>query len=236
MYVMRKFLVIIPLLTFASLFLFTKGAMAINYELVPPSGQLTRGQAVKFTLNIDTQSTPLTTAVIGLEYDPQYLQYNGVDVGSTFSSVTGQASGNNRVILTGTNATAYNGTGVFAYANFTLIATSAGETQLCALWNPDTNPTPTFTPIPCSAELPCTPTPTPPVGCIEGPSCTSTDLSRCGTGGMCYGGVCRCTVPTSPPVPTRLPRTGNMPTSSVALGIGFVISSIAFYLAKKFIG
>ena len=55
--------------------------------------------------------------------------------------------------MTGSSTAAYSGSGTFAYVTFNLIATSAGSTQLCALFNPTTS-TPTPVPQATAAPIP----------------------------------------------------------------------------------
>ena len=123
--------------------LFFQPILAVQYSLVAPSDTLTRGETYKFTINIDTGSNTVETAQIGMTYDSTYLQYVSTTPGVTMTSVSTAQSETNRLILTGTNTDGFSGSGVFAYVEFKLIATSAGSTELCTLWTPTATTTPT---------------------------------------------------------------------------------------------
>lgn len=132
-------------------------AQAVKFDLIAPSGQLTRGQDVQFTINIDTQGASITSQQIGFTYDTQYLSYVSVNPGTTMTSVTTSDQGGGRLLLTGTNNAGFTGTGSFVIITLNLIATSPGSTELCALWSPQ--PTPTTAPLVTSPPLPTTPPP-----------------------------------------------------------------------------
>lgn len=123
---------------------------ALTFDLIAPTEQLTRGQDVKFTLNVNTEGKSLTTAPIGMTYDTQYLEYVSTAPGDSFTTVAADVQAGGKLILTGSSTAAYSGSGAFAYVTFKLIATSAGSTELCTLYNPLTTPTPgpTSTPVP----------------------------------------------------------------------------------------
>ncbi len=59
----------------ALLFAFSKQTFAATFDLIAPSGTLTRGQDVVFTINLDSQGASITSIQTGLTYDTQYLQY-----------------------------------------------------------------------------------------------------------------------------------------------------------------
>lgn len=124
---------------------YTSSAFALTFDLVAPSGELIRGQDVKFTVNVDTEGKSLSSTSIGMTYETQYLEYVSVTPGDTFTTVSADVQGDGKLIITGTSTTPYSGSGVFAYVTFKLIATGAGSTELCALYNPQT---PTATPVP----------------------------------------------------------------------------------------
>lgn len=128
---------------FFSYFFLVKNSFALTFDLIPPSEQLQRGQEVRFTINIDTQSKSYSSVEIGMTYDTQYLEFISVTPGDTFSTVSSQMAGDGKMIIKGTNNTPYSGSGVFAYVTFKLIASSPGSTELCALFNPEITPTPT---------------------------------------------------------------------------------------------
>lgn len=130
------------LLVFFSLgFCWPKPAEATQFDLLAPTETLTMGQDVKFTITVDTQSSSLSTIQIGLTYDTQYLQFLNVMPGNTFSTINYTTPETGKVLLTASNPTAFSGSGTFAYVNFKLIAGSPGSTELCALYNPTTQPT-----------------------------------------------------------------------------------------------
>lgn len=150
------------------LFVFTKNSWAVTYDLVAPSGALKRGQEVTFTINIDTGTTTITSAQVGLTYETQYLQYVKTTAGATMTSVSIQDQGGGKLLLTGTNQAGFSGQGVFAMVTFNLIAESVGSTQLCALWAPTPAPTspPVATAAPQPTALPQPTTTPPPTGSI----------------------------------------------------------------------
>ena len=138
----KVFYVIISFLTFLVM---AKTSYAFTFDLIAPTGELVRGQDVKFTINVDTEGKSFTTTRIGMTYDTQYLEYVSVSAGNTFTTVSGDPQGGGKLIINGTSTAGYSGSGTFAYVTFKLIAASAGSTQLCVLFNPET-PTPTTPP------------------------------------------------------------------------------------------
>jgi hypothetical protein len=141
----KKFLIIFLI----ALFLFLpKEALAIRYSLFAPSGTLSRGQIVTFTINIDTQGKTITSAKIGMTYQTQYLEYVNTIAGGTFPNLITEPIGDGKLIFSATSD-GFNGSGVFAQVNFKIIADAPGETQLCVLWQ--VNPTPT-SPQPTSPQ------------------------------------------------------------------------------------
>jgi len=141
---MRK--VFLLVLFFLGIFLLPTKAFALTFDLIPPSGQLERGQEIKFTINIDTEGKSYASTQIGMTYDTQALEYISVSPGDTFATISSQPQDGGKMIITGSSTDGYSGSGVFAYVTFKIIAASAGSTQLCALFNPDTTPTPTIAP------------------------------------------------------------------------------------------
>jgi hypothetical protein len=144
---------------------------AITYDLVAPSGLLKRGQDTAFTININTEGTSVTSTQIGLTYEIAYLKYIGTAAGASMTGgVSVEDLGDGRLLLTGSNAAGFSGTGAFAVITFNLIAESPGSTQLCALWAPTPAPTsrpaPTSTPRPTALPLQPTATP-PPTGSVN---------------------------------------------------------------------
>lgn len=147
-------------------FFATKNVGAVQYSLIAPEGQLTRGQPVTFTINIDTEGQSLTAATIGMTYKSDVLQYVSTTPGNTFPSVTATVedspqningvSTDKAIVFQAQNADGFSGTGTFATVTFNLIATAPGSTQLCVLFNPSSTPTPG----PTSTTAPAVPQPT----------------------------------------------------------------------------
>lgn len=129
---------------------------ALSYDLIAPSGVLTRGQEVQFIINIDSQGATLTTAEVGLSYENQYLEYISTTPGDALDSITATETTANTLLLSGANGTGFSGAGVFAYVTFKIIATAPGTSELCALFVPETTPTPGPTSAPIPTELPKT--------------------------------------------------------------------------------
>lgn len=155
---MKKFITFFVVL-FVFLFFSPTQARALTFDLLAPTGELVRGQDVQFTVNVDTEGSSLASTSIGMTYETQYLEYVSVSPGTTFTTVTADVQGDGQIIFTGTKDGGFSGAGSFAIVTFKLIATESGSTQLCALFNPGTTPTPppnaTATPIPPTA-LPTT--------------------------------------------------------------------------------
>lgn len=122
---------------------------AANFELIPPTGTINRGDTIKFQVNVNTQGESIKNIQIGVSYRTQELQYVGVEAGDTFTTVTATDQPGTGVIINASHPTGYSGSGVFAYVSFKLIATAPGSTQLCSLFEPQT---PTVT-RPASASL-----------------------------------------------------------------------------------
>lgn len=122
-------------------FFFAKNIYALNFDLVAPSGELQRGQEVKFTINIDTEEKSYSSTQIGMTYETQYLEYVSVSPGDAFTTVSTTPAGDGKIIITGSSSSPYSGSGVFAYVTFKIIAAGPGSTQLCALFNPEITPT-----------------------------------------------------------------------------------------------
>lgn len=127
---------------FGALIIFSGNVQALTFDLVPPAGQLQQGQNVQFTVNINTEGKSYATTSIGMTYDATLLQYVSTAPGTTFGTVTTDNQSGGKLVLTGTSAAGFTGSGSFALVTFKIIATSSGSTTLCTLFNPDT-PTPT---------------------------------------------------------------------------------------------
>lgn len=227
-----------------TLFVFVSPSFATKFELIPPSGDLQRGQDITFTINIDTEGTSITTIQSGLTYDSTLLQYVSVTAGAAMSSVVADTTtyGTGKILFTGTHDTGFNGTGVFATVVFTIIAQSSGSTEICTLWLPEATPTPA--PSPTIGPSPTLgPSPTPGPGC--GTICTTN--SQCPLDMPCYiltgqtSGYCRraacpqinnCICP----VPTSLPTTGGEDSKNTGVALASVFLVVAgsiFYLSQK---
>lgn len=158
---MKKILVFIFILA-GYFFLFPKlffsSALAVKYSLAQPGGPYTRGQEIRFTINVDTQGATIKTGTIGMTYETQYLEYVSTTPGAAMTSVSSSQLGGGQLLFSGENSAGFTGQGVFAYVNFKLIAQAPGQTSLCVLWAP--SPSPTVTPGPTSP--PGTPLPTSP--------------------------------------------------------------------------
>jgi hypothetical protein len=156
---MKKILFIIFLVF--GLLIIPGSVSAISFDLIAPTEQLQRNQEVTFTINVDTEGRSLSSIDIGMTYDTQYLQYVSALAGNTFTTISAVDQGSGKLVLTGSSTTPYSGSGVFAYVKFMLIATSAGSTQLCALFSPEVTPTtplvPTSTLGPSSPPGPTSP-------------------------------------------------------------------------------
>lgn len=142
-------------ITFFVFLLLAKNSFAVTFDLIAPDGELTRGQDIKFTINIDTEGKSYTSTSIGMTYDTQYLEYVSVAAGNTFTTVSANPQGTGKLVISGSSTSGYTGAGTFAYVTFKLIAASAGSTELCALYNPET---PTSTPQPSTAAPTALPT------------------------------------------------------------------------------
>jgi hypothetical protein len=145
-----KKLLVITFLFLLSLVFIPSSVLATTFDLIAPSGQLTSGQEIKFTINIDTEGKSLSSTSIGMTYDTVYLQYVSTSTGNTFTTVSSTTQNGGKLIINGSSTSPYSGSGAYAYVTFKLIATQAGSTQLCTLYNP-VESTPTSTPGPTSA-------------------------------------------------------------------------------------
>ena len=150
---------ILPVLILILFFFYTKPVLAIKYELVAPTGELTINQEIAFTVNIDAEGTNVTAGQIGMTYDTANLQYLTTTPGQAMPAVSTSNLGSGKLLFSGTNNNGYTGKGVFATVNFKIIAQQAGSAQLCVLWAPSTTPTntpggPTPTTSPQTTRLP----------------------------------------------------------------------------------
>ncbi|MEK7633591.1 MAG: cohesin domain-containing protein [Patescibacteria group bacterium] len=129
---------------------YVSSVQALTFDLIAPSGQLVRGQDVKFTVNINTEGKALSSSSIGMAYETQYLEYVSAVAGNTFTTISTDVQNSGKLILTGSSTTSYSGSGVFAYVTYKIIATGSGSTQLCTLFDPSSStptPRPTLPPV-----------------------------------------------------------------------------------------
>jgi len=147
-----------------TLILIPSSVLATTFDLIAPTGELIRGQNVQFTINIDTEGESFSSTSIGMTYETKDLEYVSVSPGNTFTTVSSDVQGLGKFIITGTSATPYSGSGAYAYVTYKIIATGPGETQLCALYNPLTTPTPGPSSTPGGPTSPPAPTSLPPTG------------------------------------------------------------------------
>ena len=177
---------------------------ALTYSLIPPSGSLTTGQEVDFTIGIDTEGQTLTSTTVGMTYQTSFMQYVKTTNGNTMDQVTAQETQPGTIIFNGTKASpGFKGAGDFAKVTFKVIATS-DSSEVCALFLPTPGPQqPTSGPAPTSAPQP-----------TSGPAPTSAPQA---------------------PVPTALPRSGSLATSSLweVFIIGGLLLVGGFYLFSK---
>lgn len=149
--------ILVTLLFLLSLVIMPSSVLATTFDLIAPTGELVRGQEVKFTINVDTEGKSLSSSSIGMTYDTVYLEYISVSAGDTFTTVSATVQDGGKLIINGSSTSPYSGSGVYAYVTFKLIATQAGSTQLCALYNPtESTPTPGPTSAPGSPTTPPT--------------------------------------------------------------------------------
>lgn len=140
-----------------SVLFLAKHSYAIRYSLIAPSGTLTRGQTVTFTINIDTQGQTITNTQIGMTYETQYLEYVNTIAGDAFPNLTTTPQEGGKLIFSATSS-GFNGNTTFAQVNFKIIAQAPGESQLCVLWEvPNETPQPT-SPQPTSPQPTALPT------------------------------------------------------------------------------
>jgi hypothetical protein len=218
-----------------SFFLLVTPSFATKFDLIPPSGELQRGQDVTFTINVDTEGTSETSLQTGMTYDTTLLQYVSVTAGAAMNSVVADTTtyGTGKILFTGTNTAGFNGTGVFATVVFTIIAQSPGSTEICVLWLPEPSPTiiptqPYATPAPlcgsvctsnaqCPADMPCY--------IISGQ-----------TSGYCRRAACPEITNCICPVPTAIPQLGGEDSKNMGVGLAVVFIVVAggvFYLSQS---
>jgi hypothetical protein len=133
---------------------------ALTFELVAPSGQLSRGQDVQFIVTINTGSSSLTTTQIGLTYQTQYLEYVSTIPGEAMDTVSVSQLSGGQLLLSGQKTSGFTGKGNFAYVNFKIIAEAPGTSELCSLWAPSPTTGATATPAPNATATPAVPLPT----------------------------------------------------------------------------
>ncbi|GIW63904.1 MAG: hypothetical protein KatS3mg091_706 [Patescibacteria group bacterium] len=158
---MLKKLITLSLLLLFNFYTYLNTAWAVTFDLIAPSGMLQRGQTVTFTININPEGGSLTSTIIGLEYNTEYLEFESAIPGDTFESISTEEISFGRLLISGSNSSPITSSGVYAYVNFKLIAENPGSTELCAFFNPEVTPTPQPTTAPNQPQP--TPTPKPPV-------------------------------------------------------------------------
>jgi len=57
------------------------------------------------------------------------------------TSVSTSNLGGGKLLFNGENQNGFSGQGTFAYVSLKIIAQAPGSTELCVLWNPETQPT-----------------------------------------------------------------------------------------------
>ena len=188
-------------------YLFARPAYAIQFGLTAPSGTLTRGQEVDFIVTIDTQGDTVKNKSIGLTYKTEFLQYIRTSNGNTMDSVTDETKGTNELIITGTSATGFKGSGQFAKVTFKLIADSPGSAEgLCtfAPSQPSVTTAPTSSTSPAPTSPPASPAATaPPVG--------------------------------GQPAPTALPASGSAESTNLwgLWGAGLITAGFLYHVVNK---
>ncbi len=114
---------------------------ATQFNLIAPSGTLTRGTNIQFTVTVDTEGQTISSTQIGMTYKTDVLQYIETKAGDAFPNVTTATQDGGKLIFTATNDNGFSGSGNLAVVTFKLIATAPGSTELCVLFNPATTPT-----------------------------------------------------------------------------------------------
>jgi hypothetical protein len=156
----KYFLITVIIIIF---FLIPNKAYAIKFDLIapqPPSGGFNRGQTVQFTINIDTQNQTVNSTQIGMTYDTQYLEYVSTTPGNAMTSVATENLGEGKLLFSGENNAGFSGQGTFANISFKIIAQAPGSTELCVLWNPESQPTTPPSQPTLSPSRPISPLPT----------------------------------------------------------------------------
>jgi len=145
--------ILITILLILGVLIVPNSVLALTFDLIAPSGELVRGQEVKFTINIDTEGESLSSTSIEMTYKTKYLEFVSVSPGNTFTTVSADVQGSGKLIISGSSTAPYSGSGTYAYVTYKLIATGPESTQLCALLNPS-SPTPTSPPGLTSPPVP----------------------------------------------------------------------------------
>lgn len=211
-------------------------AHAISFEIIPPSGQLSQGQEVTFTINLDTAGASVTTIQSGMTYVTTALEYVSAAAGAAMDSIqvdTTQGAG--KLLLTGTKAAGFTGKDAFATVVFKIIATQSGSTELCTLWQPETTTAPTPAPQ-CNGTC-TTSTDCPSNLYCSVPAGSTTGYCRMQTCPDQTGCVCPQLTTPVPPPPTALPTTGfDVPKNAGTIaGLAFLATAagILFYSKKN---
>src|SRR4051812_18910244 len=108
---MRKFvLVMVVGIGLLTVLLLPKKALALTYDLIPPTGTLTRGQNVQFIIDVDTEGSSVTTATVGMTFNTQYLSYVSANQGDTLpEKFSAQVTSAGTLLISGENSAGYSG-------------------------------------------------------------------------------------------------------------------------------
>jgi len=132
----KKNSVLMVIMIFFLLFVFSKNIFATTYDLYLPEGPYNRGDEFQLTISVDTEGNSIESAEIGSTYDTEFLEFLTVTPGDTFSTVTATPLGGGELMISASNTSGFSGQGTFAYINFKIIASAPGATEICTLWEP----------------------------------------------------------------------------------------------------
>ncbi|OGK16713.1 hypothetical protein A2774_00240 [Candidatus Roizmanbacteria bacterium RIFCSPHIGHO2_01_FULL_39_12c] len=139
---MRVKKIIVVFFAFLFLLFVVAPVEAITYDLIAPQNPVQPGESLNFTIFINTESQTVSAGEIGLNYDPQYLEYVELVPGPAMDSVSATPQGTGSLLIGGANTAGFNGVEIFADINFNLIAAAGDTGQLVNLWAPPISPTP----------------------------------------------------------------------------------------------
>lgn len=153
-----KYISIFFLVIFCLLFVRSE-VHAVSYSLIPPSGQLSRGQNVDFTITIDSQGETVNSTQIGMSYESQYLEYVNTTPGDAMSTISVTQQTDNKLLFSASSTTGFTGSDDFAVVTFKIIAEAPGTANLCVLFQLTPTPTSPAT-LPSATSAPGIPQPT----------------------------------------------------------------------------